>query len=274
MYPNPEIFGYTISWYSSFHWLGVLVAFVFSIWYYKKHQQLNINIAQFVGLVGVLYIILMIGGRLAGLAEAWLKTGTLPALSILFEGPWAGKFRWCGSLLFTIILLPVLSQKVLRIKQSNYLLDLLALAFCALTIFTKQGCQFSGDGCYGIVTDLPWGMFYPYGAAPNLLPVHPTPIYDSLFHVGFFIFLCCYDGRRKKQAGETAFIYFVGVSIFYILLECIRLNPEVAFGITLPQLVYALIILSSVQYFLQAQSFKIFESSKNIGDKAAEPTWF
>jgi len=274
MYPNPEIFGITIGWYSTFHWLGVLVAFAFSIWYYSKYKPFNINVAQFAGLMVVLYITLMFGGRLAGFGEAFLKNGTIPNWSLLFAGPAAGQFRWCGSLLLTILLLPVFSKKILRIKQSNNLLDLLAMAFCALTIFTKQGCQFSGDGCYGVVTSLPWGMFYPYGASPNIFPVHPTPIYDSLFHLVFFVFLLWYDGKRKKQSGQTAFIYFVGASIFYILLELIRLNPEVAFGITLPQLVYALIIISSAQYFLQPRSFKIFESPKSIGEKAAEPTWF
>jgi len=274
MYPNPEIFGITIGWYSTFHWLGVLAAVLFSVWYYNKHKPFNISATQFVGLIAVLYITLMFGGRLAGFDEAFLKNGTFPNWSLLFEGPAAGQFRWCGSLLLTVLLLPILSKKILRIKQSNQLLDLLAMAFCMLTIFTKQGCQFSGDGCYGTVTNLPWGMHYPYGAAPNIFPVHPTPIYDSLFHAILFVLLLWYNAKRKHKAGQTALIYFVGVSVFYILLEFIRLNPEVALGITLPQLVYFLIIISSVQYFLQPKSVQLFKTSKNMKERAAETTWF
>jgi len=274
MYPNPEIFGYTISWYSSFHWLGVAVAFIFAIWYYQKNTTLRLNWKQFVGLLATLYVTIILGGRLVGLAEAWLKTGMLPHWSILYQAPSAGQLRWGGSMLLTLILLPIISKKILNIKLTNKLLDLVAMAFCVLTIFTKQGCQFSGDGCYGIVTNLLWGMHYPYGAAPNIFPVHPTPIYDSLFHAAFFGFLLWYDGRRKQQNIQTAFIYFVGASAFYILLECIRLNPEVGFGIKLPQLVYFLIIICSFQYFLKPKALQIFESPKNIQEKVAEPTWF
>lgn len=274
MYPNLEIFGFTISWYSSFHLLGVLIAFIFAFWYYQKNTTLQLNGKQFIGLLITLYITIMLGGRLVSFVETWQKTGIFPHWSMLYQGPSAGQLRWSGSMLLSILLLPIISKKILKIKLTDKLLDLIAMAFCVLTIFTKQGCQFSGDGCYGIVTNLPWGMHYPYGAAPNIFPVHPTPIYDSLFHAIFFIFLFWYDGKRKQQNGQTAFIYFTGASAFYMLLECIRLNPEIGFGITLPQLVYMLIIMCSYYYFSKAQSFKIFHHTKNIEKQAAEPTWF
>lgn len=148
-----------------------------------------------------------------------------------------------------LLFLPVISKKLLRIQNFNTFFDMLVLSFCVLTVFTKQACQFSGDGCYGIATTLPWGMYYPYGVAPNILPVHPTPIYDSLFHLIFFIVLLYWDTNRKKIAGQISKIYFIFVPIFYILLEVIRLNPVVAYGITLPQVVYTLILLSVIPIF-------------------------
>lgn len=275
MYPNPEIFGFTLSWYSLFHWLGVAAAVLFILWYYIKSKTLKINIWQAAGVVIVLYATLMFGGRLVGLAEAWLKTGSLPHWTVFLQGPSAGQFRWCGSLLLTLLLFPVAAKKLLKIKPTWQLFDMLAMSFCAMTIFTKQGCQFSGDGCYGIVTNLPWGMYYPYGAAPNIFPVHPTPIYDSVFHILFFVALLWWDIKRKQHKGETTIIYFVGAAVFYILLELVRINPVVAYSITLPQLVYFLILLACCWYGSQKKNKCLINSKKrSLEERLAEPTWF
>ena len=44
----------------------------------------------------------------------------------------------------------------------------------------RVGCQLSGDGDYGIESDLPWAMAYPDGTVPTTEEVHPTPIYETL----------------------------------------------------------------------------------------------
>ena len=43
----------------------------------------------------------------------------------------------------------------------------------------RIGCQLSGDGDYGIESDLPWAMAYPDGTVPTTDEVHP-PIYETL----------------------------------------------------------------------------------------------
>jgi len=249
MLPNIQIFDITIQWYSFFHWLGVFAAVFFGIWYVYKNVDIRLSFIQTFAFFLILYILLMIGGRIVGIIEHYLDGGLFDDISFFFKGPSAGKFRWCGSLLAVLLFLPVISKKLLKIQNFNAFFDMLALSFCVLTVFTKQGCQFSGDGCYGIATTLPWGMYYPYGVAPNILPVHPTPIYDSLFHLLFFIFLLYWDMNRKKTAGQTAKLYFIFVPVFYILLELIRLNPVVAYGITLPQVVYTLILFFVITMF-------------------------
>ena len=44
----------------------------------------------------------------------------------------------------------------------------------------RIGCLLSGDGCYGIATNLPWGMSFPNGLEPTYERVHPTPLYEFL----------------------------------------------------------------------------------------------
>jgi len=247
MLPNIEFLDITVQWYSFFHWLGVVTASIFGLWYYRK-AKFNLSIIQIVGFLFLLYL-MMIGGRTIGFIETYMKQGHFPNISVFFAGTAIGNFRWCGSMLAILLFMPVLSRKVLKIKEFNVLFDMLVLCFCILTIFTKQGCQFSGDGCYGVATTLSWGMYYPYGSAPNILPVHPTPIYDSLFHLIFFVLLFRWDKTQKKVAGQTSRIYFITVPIFYILLELIRLNPVLMYGITLPQMIYVLILFSSMLIF-------------------------
>src|SRR5438309_7512804 len=46
----------------------------------------------------------------------------------------------------------------------------------------RIGCQVSGDGDYGIRSDLPWAMGYPHGTVPTPpgVRVQPTPIYETV----------------------------------------------------------------------------------------------
>src|SRR4051794_19561816 len=44
----------------------------------------------------------------------------------------------------------------------------------------RIGCQLSGDGDYGIHSNLPWAMAYPKGTVPTHVKVHPTPVYETL----------------------------------------------------------------------------------------------
>ncbi len=241
MLPDFKLLGFEFSWYSSFHYAGSVAAILFGFLYYRK-VSFKINRQTFLLLFLVLYLLMMTGARLAGMIEIYLRSSQWPEWELLLGSPAHGNFRWCGSLLFIILFLPVITKKILKIHPFEEFFDMLAMCFCLGTVFTKQGCQFLGDACYGIPTTLPWGMYYPYGPAPNLLPVHPTPIYDSLFHLLLFIGLI-YGERKKSYMGQTANRYFIFASIFYILLEIIRLNPKTSLGFTIPQLSYSLILL-------------------------------
>ena len=44
----------------------------------------------------------------------------------------------------------------------------------------RVGCHLSGDGDYGVPTDLPWGMAFPNGVVPTDVPVHPVPVYEMI----------------------------------------------------------------------------------------------
>ena len=62
----------------------------------------------------------------------------------------------------------------------------------------RIGCLLAGDGDYGPPSDLPWAMAFPNGTVPTDVPVHPTPIYESLMSFAFFGLLW---SQRRRFAG-------------------------------------------------------------------------
>src|SRR5918998_3134140 len=60
------------------------------------------------------------------------------------------------------------------------LLDLAAGPLALGYAIGRVGCQLSGDGDYGVESDLPWAMAYPDGTDPTTAEVQPTPIYETL----------------------------------------------------------------------------------------------
>ena len=91
----------------------------------------------------------------------------------------------------------------------------------------RIGCLLAGDGDYGPPSDLPWAMAFPNGTVPTDVPVHPTPIYETLLSVSFFVLIW---SQRKKYVSTPGFTF--GVSLVLIgverfIVEFWRLTPRV-----------------------------------------------
>ena len=96
--------------------------------------------------------------------------------------------------------------------------------------FGRLGCHLSGDGCYGIPTNLPWGMTYPRGAVPSFVAVHPTPIYEAIVAFGLAAFLSWRDSRRDIEPGRLIATFLVLHGIFRLSVEFLRRNKRYWFG--------------------------------------------
>ncbi len=115
------------------------------------------------------------------------------------------------------------------------LLDLAAPAVALGYAIGRIGCQLSGDGDYGVASDLPWAMAYPDGTVPTTVEVHPTPIYETLAMGSATIVLWHLRGRLARGFLFGLYLVIAGVERF--LIEFIRRNEEVVAGFTLPQLI-------------------------------------
>ncbi len=100
----------------------------------------------------------------------------------------------------------------------------------------RIGCQVSGDGDYGIASKLPWAMGYPHGTVPTPagVTVQPTPIYETVSMCLLAYFL--WQLRDRVRPGVVLGLYLVFSGLERLLVEFIRRNKEVLWGLTAPQL--------------------------------------
>jgi phosphatidylglycerol:prolipoprotein diacylglycerol transferase len=98
----------------------------------------------------------------------------------------------------------------------------------------RIGCQLSGDGDYGVASDLPWAMAYPEGTVPTTEEVHPTPVYETV-SMGL-VTLGLWHLRDRLAPGVLFGLYLVLAGTERFLVEFIRRNDSVLAGLTLAQL--------------------------------------
>jgi phosphatidylglycerol:prolipoprotein diacylglycerol transferase len=148
-------------------------------------------------------------------------------------------FAWFGGLLAGIAAL-AWQGNVARFKSGERIgalrmLDLAAPAAAVGYGVGRIGCLTSGDGDYGINTTLPWGVHMAKDALvlpnpPNAL-VQPTPIYELLF--AMLVFWIMWElGKRSKPVGWLTGLYLMLSGTGRFLVEFVRINPRLYFGMS------------------------------------------
>ena len=112
-------------------------------------------------------------------------------LAHLFSG---SGLVWYGGLIGGAI--AVIAWAYWRGMLSVALLDLCAVPLAMGYSIGRIGCQVSGDGDYGKVSNLPWAMSYPHGTVPTPpgVKVQPTPVYETVA-MGFVAWWLLADAR-------------------------------------------------------------------------------
>jgi phosphatidylglycerol---prolipoprotein diacylglyceryl transferase len=155
---------------------------------------------------------------------------TFPAAFI----DWAqAGFAWFGGLVAGIIVLLWQGYRA-RIAPLS-MLDLAAPSAALGYGIGRIGCHLSGDGDYGIPTNLPWAVSYPRGLVPTTARVHPTPIYEFIFGV-FLAWYLWWRGKNEDRVGRITGEYLFLSGLGRFLVEFIRINPKVFLGMTNAQL--------------------------------------
>jgi phosphatidylglycerol:prolipoprotein diacylglycerol transferase len=104
-----------------------------------------------------------------------------------------------------------------------------APALAAASAVWRVGCTLGGC-CYGVETDLPWGIEL-HGKT-----VHPTMVYELLFNL---LLLGVLLGPRPQAKRDNVLmnVYLASYTFFRFWLETIRLYPRLLWGLTGIQLI-------------------------------------
>jgi phosphatidylglycerol:prolipoprotein diacylglycerol transferase len=178
----------------------------------------------------------LIGARLLFIVENWSDFLSSP-MSYIATG--AG-FTWYGGFIGGTVAASWVARNN-KVPWSRAA-DCAAPALAAAYGIGRLGCHLAGDGDWGAVTDVPWGVAYtaaivgwvdpntgvPY--APGVR-VHPTPIYEFLQSAVIFAIL--WKLRKNNYPSGTMFwLYLVLAGLARATVEIWRINPAIALGMS------------------------------------------
>jgi phosphatidylglycerol:prolipoprotein diacylglycerol transferase len=179
------------------------------------------------------------GSKLYFAVDVHLRTGA-PFGDLLFS---RDGITWYGGLVMAT-LVGAIGCRVHGVSVKK-VMDCTAVAGAVGQSLGRVGCFLVGDD-YGMPTDLPWGLAFPEGAPPTLQTVHPTQIYEILWLLPVAAVLW----RRRHRSPFLFGEYIAANGFGRIFIETLRVNPKVAFGLTEPQIVGAMLIVGGVASWL------------------------
>jgi len=205
----------------------VAVAALVGLWLFRRELRrsgLPLDAAD-AGLIGV-------GGGLIGAKLLW-------TLEHAREGPIAelllsrGGLSWYGGLIGGV------GAGLAYIKIKGWpIIETLAAATPALAfghLIGRIGCFLVGDD-YGMPSNLPWAVAFPEGLPPTTVSVHPTQLYEAigLGLLGWLLLRWRRSGVRDRMMLGR---YLVGAGTLRFVIEFIRVNERVAFGLSVAHFV-------------------------------------
>jgi len=135
-----------------------------------------------------------------------------------------------GAVAAVVVVTLVYKQRLAAIMDAG------AIAVAMGYVFGRMGCFLRGC-CYGTPTDLPWGLAFPQGVPPTPqgVQVHPTQLYSSIASLAIFALLVWVVGPRFGREGPLMFAYAVLSGVERFLVEFIRANQPMVWGLTQQQ---------------------------------------
>ena len=141
----------------------------------------------------------------------------------------------------------ILIKKKLNITEKKG--NLFAPAIAIGVAIGRIGCFLAGC-CYGIETNLPWGVDFGDGILR-----HPTQIYEAIFMLGIFFYLLY--KRTTVKAGVLFYLLMNLYFTFRFFEEFIRENPNY-FGLSLFQwIAIGSLIFINLKYLKENGRFKL-----------------
>ena len=220
-----------IRWYGIIYALGFFIAINIIGKIFKKEGAPE----EWLDKVFVYFILaVIIGSRLGHVFfYDWAYYSQHPAEIFMV---WRGGLASHGGAAALILTAWLLSKYVT--KQSFFWLTDRAFVGCAFVACLIRLGNLMNSEIYGTPTDLPWGFVFVRGSerffddAGNLLPCHPTQLYEATAYL--LVFFLLYWMYWKKDAGKynglITGIGFLGIFVSRQIIEIIK-NPQSDFEV-------------------------------------------
>lgn len=131
----------------------------------------------------------------------------------------------------------------------------------------RIGCLTSGDGDYGIPTGLPWGVHMaPNALVPTNQLVQPTPVYELLFAL-VVCWILWELGKRSRPIGWLTGLYLILSGIGRFLVEFVRINPRLYWGMSNAQVAALGSVVLGVVILIVAQ-VRSAQLAPNLSEEA------
>lgn len=255
MYPFIHIGHFSIGTFGLCLWLASVCA----CWVlYRNFRRFGID-ADAVGIAAYTTVAGVVGAKLWHVLEDPATLIHQPAF-VLFDR--AG-FAWFGGLVAGIA---VLLWQGRQAKVVGFgMLDLASPAAAVGYGVGRLGCLVSGDGDYGIPTSLPWGMSFPHGLVPTTQRVHPTPIYELIVAllIGWYLWR---RGGRHLPIGQLTGEYLVLSGVARFLVEFIRINPRIHWGMSNAQVASLGSIVAGILLVLWARRSSVSMTERRAAE--------
>ena len=220
-----HIFGYPVSSFWTMAFLGFVVAFVvlrvgLTRRGYDGRLAYDVTLWAYVG--G------WVGARLFVIPTGWEYFVESPVRFLLSGSGWV----WYGGVIGGALAVWLWAR-----RHGLSILALGDIAAPALAVglgIGRIGCQLSGDGDYGIPSDLPWAMAYPDGVVPTTDRVHPTPVYEMIACFATAAYLWSLPAVARPLGYQLGLYLGISAAVRFAI-EFVRRNPAWILGLTTAQ---------------------------------------
>lgn len=194
---------------------------------------------------------------------------------------------WNGGLVFQGAIPAAIIYLVYGLRKRKLpfwgMMDLAAPYVPIAQAFGRMGCFFNGC-CYGVPTDMPWGLSFPPASPPAgqypdaagsgwSLHIHPTQLYSVILLLSISAIMLYSRERWHPVSGYLLPLYFILYGIKRFIVECFRGdgNPtNLGFGLLSNQQVFCIFsILLGAALFLYLRSRPPKVTWPNGGSEAA-----
>lgn len=212
----------TVRWYGLAYVVGLLGWWRYSLWLTKKFSKVSHDLIN--DYLGWAVIGVVLGGRL-GFVLFYNPSKYMADPLKIFQ-VWEGGMSFHGGLLGII-----LATLIYTYRRGINCLNFSDLAVCGVPIglFFGRLANFINGELFGRITEVSWGIQFPYGG-PYLR--HPSQLYEA-FSEGFLLFILLFYGalftRWPHRQGLLTGIFLIGYATSRMTCEVFR-EPDFFLG--------------------------------------------